>query len=127
LSHWTKVSTKITQIDALKKALEKMGLNFSEGDHKITQYGTSENAELKLDDAVGLSRQKDGTFAMVGDFYHSNNSKLSCYYCNPQKFSTDLSLAYAEAESVLRLEEQEFSLSERTEDAEYIYLTFEQF
>jgi hypothetical protein len=92
-----------------------MGLDFSEGNFTITQYGTSEKAELKLDNAVGLSQQEDGTFSMVGDFYHSHNQKLRKYYGRNNQFTTDLGTAYAVEEAKTRLEEQNFFCSENEE------------
>jgi len=112
MSHWTKVTTKISDVDALKKALTRMGLEFQEGDFEITQYGTTEKAELRLDDAVGFSKQKDGTFAMVGDFWHSKNPKLKKYYSNTGTFSKEMENAYAIEETILRMEEQQFDCVE---------------
>lgn len=131
MSHWTKIGTKISEMDALKKALERMGLEYSEGKHSIKQYNTTEKAEIKLDDAVGFSRQKDGTFSMVGDFYHSRNPKLRRYYSNTQNFTDDLQTAYAIEESTLRMEEQQFTCTENSEGAVgedgLIRMTFERF
>jgi len=115
MSHWTKVTTKLRDKEILKKALTRMGLEFQEGDHTITQYGTSSKAEIKLDNAVGLAVQKDGTYAMVGDFYHSRNRKLSKYYGKTKQFASDLSTAYAIEEATTRLEEQQFYCSENAE------------
>jgi hypothetical protein len=115
VSHWTKVTTKIKDSEALKKALHRMGLDFQEGDFSITQYGTTEKAEIRLDDAVGLSRQEDGTFSMVGDFYHSQNPKLSKYYGKTDQFSKDVDQAYAVEETILRMEEQQFFCAENPE------------
>ena len=85
-----------------------MGLTFQEGNFTITQYGKSSKAEIKMDSAVGLAVQEDGTYAMVGDFYHSKNRKLSKYYNRTQQFASDLSTAYAVEEATTRLEEQQF-------------------
>ena len=68
MSHWTTVKTKLNDRTTVRKGLKRMGLEAQEGDFSITQYGKTEPAQLKLDEAVGLARQKDGTFAMVGDF-----------------------------------------------------------
>lgn len=115
MSHWTKVKTKLKDQAILEKALQHMGLNYKVGEHTITQYGTSEKAEIKLDDAVGLSAQEDGTWAMVGDFYHSRNQKLRKYYGNNKQFNTDLATAYAVEEATVRLEEKQFYCSENSE------------
>lgn len=92
-----------------------MGLEFSEGNHIIKQYGKSEKAELKLDSAVGLSRQEDGTWAMVGDFYHSGNPKLNKYYNNTGQFSKELAKNYAVEEAFSNLEEHNFFCSDNSE------------
>lgn len=115
MSHWTKVKTKLTSREIIEKALQRMGLGFQVGDFTITQYGTTEKAEIKLDNAVGLSQQEDGTWAMVGDFYHSHNRDLRKYYGKNKQFNTDLSTAYAVEEAVTRLEEKQFYCSENAE------------
>ena len=117
MSHWTKVKTKIRDLDYLKKGLSRMGLAFQEGNFTITQYGTSHQAQLKLDTAVGLACEADGTWAMVGDFYHSNTASLHKYYRNNQQFDADLSTAYAIEQTKGQLEEQQFFCSENA-DAE---------
>lgn len=115
MSHWTKVQTKLRDLEILKKALTRMGLSFEEGKHTIKQYGKSEKAEIKLDSAVGLSVQNDGTYAMVGDFYHSSSNKLRKYYGRTTNFTADLSTAYAVEEATTRLEDQQFYCSENAE------------
>jgi hypothetical protein len=115
MSHWTKVKTKLREIEYIKKALTRMGLAYTEGNHTISQYGTKEKAEIKLDDAVGLSRQEDGTWAMVGDFYHSHNQGLRKYYGRNDLFNTDLGTNYAVEQAKGQLEEQQFFCSENEE------------
>lgn len=115
MSHWTKIHSKISDLEALKKGLARMGIEVTEGNFNIKQYEGSEKAELKVDNAVGFSRQEDGTFAMVGDFYHSNDPKLSKYYGNTQNFSKDLENAYAIEETILKMEEQQFYCAENSE------------
>ena len=108
MSHFTRIKTKLSSTEHLKKALTRMGLKFEEGNHTITQYGTSEKAEIKLDNAVGFSRQEDGTFAMVGDFWHSTNTELRKYYGKTKQFDQDVSTAYAIEEVKTNLEGQNF-------------------
>ena len=131
MSHWTKVKTKIKDMTALQNALKRMGLEFQVGNFSISQYGTTEKAEVKLDDAVGFSRQKDGTFSMVGDFYHSRNRRLSKYYGNTGKFQSDIGTAYAVEEAILRMEEMQFGCTENPEakvgQDGLIHMTFERF
>ncbi len=112
MSHWTTVKTKLNNQSVIRKALKRMGLEAQEGDFTITQYGTTEAAQLRIDDAVGLARQKDGTYAMVGDFWHSGDRKLKGYYGRNEKFVKDLSTAYAVEEAFTNLEEQNFFCTE---------------
>jgi hypothetical protein len=115
MSHWTKVKTKLTNREHLKKALDRMGLDFSEGNHKITQYKTTEKAELKLDNAVGLSQQKDGTWAMVGDFWHSKNPKLKKYYSKTGLFNKELETNYAIEEAISNMEQHNHFCTDNAE------------
>lgn len=115
MSHWTTVKTKLNNQSVIKKALKRMGFEAQEGDFTITQYGTTEAAQLKIDDAVGLARQKDGTYAMVGDFWHSGDRKLKGYYGRNEKFVKDLSTAYAVEEAFTNLEEQNFFCTDNEE------------
>ena len=131
MSHWTTVKTKLNDQSLVRKALKRMGLEAQEGEFTITQYGTSETAQLMVDEAVGLARQKDGTFAMVGDFWHSKDRTAKSYYGRAEKFATDLSTAYAVEEAFTSLQDQNFFCTEN-EDAEVaedglITLSFERY
>jgi len=131
MSHFTTVKTTLNNQSILKKALERMGFKVQEGDFTITQYKISESAQLKIDDAVGLSRQKDGSYAMVGDFWHSPNSKLKKYYGHNDDFVKDLSTAYAVESAFADLEGKNFFCADNKkaevgEDG-FITLTFENY
>lgn len=129
MSHWTKIKTKLRNMEMVKKALGRMGIEYQEGTFTIGRYGNKEQAQLKLDEHVGLSQQEDGTFAMVGDFYYSKNQKLRQYYNNSQKFTADLTTGYAIEEAKQELEDKQFFCTEN-ENAEVgedgmIRMTFE--
>lgn len=115
MSHWTKVKTKLTNLDYLKSALASMGYKFKEGDFTVTEYGTSEKAELLLDKSLGLSKQEDGTYAFVGDPYHCTTQDLSKYYRKLDKLTQELSTKYAVEEAKSGLEEQGFFVSDNAE------------
>jgi hypothetical protein len=112
MSHFTKVSTKVKDLEYIKKALTRMGLEFKEGEFNISWYGKTEKAEIQIDKAVGLAKQADGTYSMVGDFYHSQNQKLRKYYGNNQGFAADLGTAYAVEQAKGELSQQQFYCSE---------------
>lgn len=129
MSHMTRVNTSLNNIEALKSALTRMGLTFQEGNFTIKQEGKSEKAEIKVDDAVGFSRQKDGTFSMVGDFYYSESPKLTDYYRNEEKFRGDIQTAYAMEDAILKMAEKQFRCIENEEGEigsdGLIHVTFE--
>lgn len=131
MSHFTKIKTKLRDRAMIKKALGRMGLSFEEGEFNIARYGKSETAQIKLNKDVGLSVQKDGTWAMVGDFYYSSNQKLKRYYNNNAQFNSDLSTAYAIEEAKETLTSQQFFCTENEEgnvgEDGLIRLVFESF
>ncbi len=124
MSHWTKTQTKITDKEILQKALKRAGFEFEVGNFTVTQYGTSEKAEILLardrdnskNGAVGMSLQADGTWSMVGDPYHAGgNTKIRQYYSQNAKFATELQTAYAIEEAKTKLEDQGYYCSENAE------------
>jgi len=129
MSHWVTVKTTLDSMEALKKALDRMGLTYQEGDFTIKQGGESSKAEIKIDDAVGFSRQKDGTFAMVGDPYYSTSPKVKGYYRNNEKLNTDIKTAYALENAIMKMAEQQFRCIENQEGKigpdGLIHVTFE--
>lgn len=114
MSHWTKVKTKLRNEELIKKALDRMGISYVDGEHTIRYGGQSEKAQLKLSTNVGLSCQRDGTYAMVGDFWTAPG-RLGEYYHNNEKFNADLSTAYSIEESKEAMEEQGLRLIENEE------------
>jgi hypothetical protein len=131
MSHWTKVKTKLTNTEIVKRALTRMGYEFQEGNFTVTEYGTSEKAEILLDKSLGLSVQDDGTFAFVGDPYHCRTQKLRQYYRKLDKLTTELGTAYAVEEATNNLNEQNFFCTSN-EEAEVgedglITMTFESY
>lgn len=91
----------------LKKALDRLGWKYEEGNFTISQYGQSSKAQIKFSDAMGMSLQEDGTWSMVGDPYH-HHGELRKYYGKSQEFARDLTSAYAISEATEALEEQNF-------------------
>lgn len=96
-----------------------MGLEYQEGEFTISEYGTSEKAQISLNKSVGLALQEDGTWAMVGDFWHAssgpNAKKLKSFYGRNNEFNQELSTAYAVEETFVRLEEQQFFCTDNEE------------
>lgn len=115
MSHWTKVKTKLGNLDHIQKALTRMGYQYELGNFSITEYGTTEKAEIRLDKSLGLSLQEDGTYAFVGDPYHCRTQGLSKYYRQLDKLTGELSTAYAIEEAKYNLEQQNFFCTENAE------------
>ena len=131
MSHWTKIKTKLSNKEVLKKALTRLGYEYQEGDFKVSQYGTTEKAELLLDPALGLSCQEDGTYAFVGDPYHGRNQKVRQHYGKLNKFTNEVSTAYAVEETIEQLEQHQFFCTENAEakasEDGLIHMTFESY
>lgn len=104
MSHWTKIKLQLTDQNILVKALQRMGFNPEVGSFKISQYGQSDTANIKVGANVGLAKQADGTYSMIGDFYHSTG-KLKEYYGKSEKFQQDLSVAYGIEDAKQKLED----------------------
>lgn len=112
---WTKVKTKVTDAETLKKALARMGCkNVQTGTKQITQYGTTETANLWVDDGVGFKLEKDGTYSMIGDFYHTR-SELRKYYSRNKEFEADFNTAYAIEDVKQKVDELGFVIEENDE------------
>lgn len=104
MSHWTKVKLKITDKDTLAAALKRMGAKTVHMEQrKITQYGTTETADIWLDSAVGFKQEADGTFSMIGDFYHSK-SGFRKYYRKANQFTQELNAAYGIEDAIGKVE-----------------------
>lgn len=127
MSHWTRCKLKVTEKDTLIKALKRMGVEKVNDSKKIiSQYGKSDTADVWVDEAVGFKQEKDGTFSMIGDFYHSKNKTLKEYYNRTEKFNTDLTVSYGIEDAYSKIEglQMGFTESGKTEDSEYIRLEF---
>lgn len=105
MSHWTKVKLQISDEETLVRALKRMGCgNVHTGSHRISQYGTTDTASVWVDEAVGFKEEADGTYSMIGDFYHSNDRTMRNYYGNNDKFQRDLNAAYGIEDAIMKVE-----------------------
>lgn len=101
MSHKTSINTKISNKESLKNALNKLNINFVEGDLKTKgNYGVHEDVDIllkdyngtNLNDAVGFKKQKDGNYQFTGDFYglYDNKGKT----LNEKNFTDRVTNAY---------------------------------
>jgi hypothetical protein len=115
MSHWTKVKLKVTDEATLVAALKRMGCpEVQTGTRTITQYGQSDTANVWVDGAIGFKLETDGTYSMVGDFYHSRGN-FRKYYGRNQEFEKDLNVAYAVEDTKVKLDELGFEITENAE------------
>jgi hypothetical protein len=129
VSHWVKIKTKLISEEYVKAALNRMGIKFSVGSFTIGQGNEASEAQIRFDSHTGLSRQKDGTWALVGDPYYT--PQLKKYYRNNAGFSQELSTAYAVEQTTRELENNQFSCTDNPEarvgQDGLIRMTFERF
>lgn len=104
MSHWTKIKLQLTDEAILEKALARMGFKVETGTFKISQYGESGNASIRVDNSVGFQKQSDGTFNMIGDFYHAGG-KLRQYYGKNEQFQQELNVAYGIEDAKQKLDD----------------------
>ena len=75
MSHYVEVDCKVDNAEALKKALEEMGYNYTEGSHQIRSYGQKRTFELSVvKDGNQLPIgwiKKDEELVLEGDFYNT--------------------------------------------------------
>ena len=129
MSHFTKLRTRIVDIDALLKALSEVGFNTVET-HEIAQNlrgylgdKRKQTAEViirrkfigRASNDIGFKRREDGTFdAIISDY---DRKKYS------EGWLSRLTQRYAYHAARAKLEEQGFSLvTEEVEEGERIHL-----
>jgi hypothetical protein len=73
VSHFTKVATKINNLVALKQALEKLNLKYTEGNVEVRGWrGQKTTAELSINMGkydIGVVAQEDGNYTMIADWW----------------------------------------------------------
>lgn len=99
MSHFTKCQTKITQLGALKQALDELGLKYatSSAEQAVTvrgYQGQTMKAELSINMGkydVGVVKAEDGTYEFVADWWgvETSNGKKE------QEFIDELNQKYA--------------------------------
>lgn len=105
MSHWVKIKLQLNDEATLVKALTRMGFKAQVGKFTISQYGQSEAATIRVDEAVGFSKQADGSYAMVGDFYHARGQELKKFYGKNNDFQQQLNVAYGIEDAKQKLED----------------------
>ncbi len=106
MSHFTRLQTRITDKDLLKKALQDMKLKYIEGDVEIKGYG-GQKARVELKVRVA---GHDVGFINTGGVYEAVADWMTATGLNRDEFLRNLHQRYAYHAAKNRLEEQGFSL-----------------
>lgn len=122
MSHWCSVKLAVDDETILRKALARMGLqvlNTTGKAEEVSLYNQKSQAEIVLaregsNATVGLARQPDGTYQMVGDFWHAQETtpKLRQYYSRVGAFQEDLQAAYCIEKAIGQVEDAGFTVDE---------------
>ncbi len=116
MSHFTKCDLKITNLVALKRALDELGYKYVEASGEVGAqirgyHGQKLSGELSIDMGkydIGVVKQADGTYQMVADWWGIETTK-GVY---EKEFVEEVNQKYAYQRVVMACEEQGYSLEE---------------
>jgi hypothetical protein len=116
VSHFTKCDLKITNLVALKRALEDLGHVFTEARNEQQVVvrgwkGAKINAEISIDMGkydIGVVKAADGTYEMVADWWGIETTRGT----QEKEFVEELNQRYAYQRVVMACEEQGYTLEE---------------
>jgi hypothetical protein len=116
MSHFTKCDLKITNLIALKRALDDLGYKYNEAQGEVGvevrgYKGQKLTGELSIDMGkydVGVVKQADGTYEMVADWWGIETTK-GVY---EKEFVEEVNQKYAYQRVVIACEEQGYTLEE---------------
>lgn len=128
MSHFTKCDLKITNLVALKRALEDLKHTFTEAGAEqqavVRGYkGQKLNAEMSIDMGkydIGVVQQADGTYEMVADWWGIETTRGT----TEKEFVEEVNQRYAYQRVLIACEEQGYNLEEvKNEETGAIALT----
>jgi len=109
MSHMVKIRAKITDLEALRRAVSKMGGTFHENRTQYTTYGSSRNEcthaisfpSTRME--VGVVKQEDGSYTLECDnmLYSTigqNGNKLLAYYEAEKAYMEGFNMGYVVCE-----------------------------
>jgi hypothetical protein len=122
MSHFTKCEMKITNLVALKRALEDLKFKFAESTAEQAVEvrgwkGQKMHAEMTIDMGkydIGVVKNENGTFDLVADWWGVETTQG----ITEKEFSEQLNQRYAYQRVVIACEEQGYQMEEQknTED-----------
>lgn len=113
MSHFTKVQTKITDLDCLKEALDDMNCAYREGAARVRGWrGQWTEADLVIDTGgpynIGFRKAGQGSYEVVADWWGIEmRTGLS-----QTKFLNDLNQRYAYRKVISEVRKRGFSVAE---------------
>lgn len=120
MSHFTKCDLKMTNYEALKKALADMELAFQEAEEgasvSVRGYrGQTLDASLKIDMGtydIGVVKQQDGTLDLVADWWGVETTKG----VSEEELKTRLKQRYAYHNVLMACEAKGYSVEEEVNE-----------
>jgi hypothetical protein len=120
MSHFTKCDLKITNLLALKRALDQLGHKYTEATAEagveVRGYkGQKLTGELSIDMGkydIGVIKQADGTYEMVADWWGIETTKM----VTEKEFVEEVNQKYAYQRVVMACEEQGYTLEEQKDE-----------
>jgi hypothetical protein len=128
MSHFTKCDLKITNLVALKRALDDLGHKYIEAQGEVGvevrgYKGQKLTGELSIDMGkydIGVVKQADGTYELVADWWGIETTRGT----QEKEFVEELNQKYAYQRVVMACEEQGYTLEEtKNEESGMISLT----
>jgi hypothetical protein len=120
MSHFTKCDLKMTNYEALKKALADMALEFQEAEEgasvSVRGYrGQTLDASLKIDMGtydIGVVKQQDGTLDLVADWWGVETTKG----VSEEELKTKLKQRYAYHNVLMACESKGYTVEEEVNE-----------
>jgi hypothetical protein len=112
VSHFTKVATKINNLTALFKALEKMNLKYTTSEQGVEVRGYKGQklaAEVSINMGkydIGVVKAEDGNYTLVSDWWGVETTRG----VTEHEFVEELNKEYAYARVVQACEEQGYTI-----------------
>jgi hypothetical protein len=120
MSHFTKCDLKITNLVALKRALEELGHNVTTAEQgqsvEVRGWkGAKMNAEVSIDMGkydIGVVQAADGTYELVADWWGIETTRGT----TEKEFVEEVNQRYAYQRVVQACEDQGYTLEEQTDE-----------
>lgn len=136
MSHKTEIKTELTDLQYMKRALDKLGFTYEEAKEGETlttvgSFGVNEKVELLItgngkksyNKAIGFQKSKDGTYTATGDFWGLKNADGKSL--TKEALAREVTASSKEAELIDRLNKLGFDVAQQNEDKDCIELTLE--